>query len=120
MKRFLLPALACSLFSCAPAVSPVQGAQGVSCISLASVAGRRVVGADTLLFETAGPNDYRNRLASHCPATQRIGTSASVALLDVQGSQLCAGDRVRIFDPLEDRVAAAPTCRLGNFEPVPR
>ncbi|WP_300974931.1 hypothetical protein [Sphingomonas sp. LHG3406-1] len=100
--------------------APVTGTNAASCISLAIVGGRRVIAPDTLLFEAVGPNDYRNRLTGLCPATERLGSSATIVLLDGQGSQICAGDRVRIVDPAEERVASASTCQLGRFEPVVR
>jgi hypothetical protein len=120
-EALALTAAALCLSGCAPAVPAASTrSEGLACIRLSEVAGRRVVAADTLLFEMAGPVDYTNRLAGSCPASRRLGPGASIALLDVGDGLLCAGERVRLFDPVEDRLAPAPNCRLGRFLPAAR
>nr|WP_314446193.1 hypothetical protein [uncultured Sphingomonas sp.] len=115
--------------ACAPAPAPqvqvqTQAGQGARCISLQQVAGRRVLADGTLLFESVGAVDYRNRLASQCPGIARIGTAGIISIVDVSpGDQLCRGDRVRVTGPGETDAAGtlrAPSCILADFEAVPR
>lgn len=120
MKRFIAAAVSLVSLSCVPLPQTAAQTAGASCISLASVGGRRVIGRDTLLFEMVGPVNYRNELAGRCPATERLGPTATIVLLDPQGGQICAGDRVRVIDAATDRGVAAPTCRLGRFTPAAR
>lgn len=119
MRSLVITALGAALFSCAPASPPQPEvhANARSCISLANIGGRRVVAPDTLLFEMAGPVNFRNRLATHCPPTVRLGPSATVVFLNPQGGQICTGDRVRIVDFAEN-IATSPECLVGPFEPV--
>lgn len=106
------------------AVQPVAtSTAGVSCISLTQVAGRRAV-ADGVLFELVGRTNYLNRLRGECPFLARLGSTATISVAGGgEGGQLCSGDRVRIFDPVEvagRTIAGVPTCVLSEFVPVPR
>lgn len=111
-----------SLHGCAqaPGDSPASGGTAaLDCITLTQVAGRRAVGLGTVLFETVGPNDYVNQLRGACPPLERLGTTATISIASGgQGGQLCSGDRIRVFDPVElagNRVTGYPTCVLGRF-----
>jgi hypothetical protein len=76
-----------------------------------------------VVFEVAGPTNYRNDLAGACPGLERLGRSAVVELADASGDQLCSGDRIRVYDPVEAKATGRlsyPTCILGYFEPIPR
>jgi len=115
MKRAIAASLSLGTLCCAPVRPPQQQASAPSCIPLSAIGGRRVVAADTLLSEMVGPVNYRNRLAARCPATTRLGSTATIVFLDPQGGQLCTGDRIRIIDPA-DRITTSPECRLGSFE----
>ena len=118
-----------ALSACAPA-APVAdttmaaAGQSARCIPLNQVAGRRVLPDGSLLFEAIGGVDYRNRLASQCPGAARIHRSAVISLVDpTSGIQLCRGDRVRVYDPVETKATAAanaPSCILADFEVVAR
>ena len=119
MKRYAIAVLGLTTLACAPVSRPPVETKSSSCISLANVGGKRVVGKDTLLFEMVGRVNYRNRLTPHCPATIRLGSSATIVFPDLQGGQICSGDRVRVIDPAE-RISTAPECPLGSFEPVAR
>jgi len=119
---FVLAAVA----GCSPVPQPVAqtaSATTLRCLSLQQVAGRRVLPDGSLLFETVGPVNYRNRLVSQCPGAVRLGTSATVSIASgAEDGRLCRGDRVRIADPVETAgasLAAIPTCILADFEPVP-
>ena len=78
----ILPLIA-ALAACAAAPSPqlqaqAQAGQTTRCISLQQVAGRRVLSDGSVLFESIGPFDFRNHLASQCPGTIRISRSAVI------------------------------------------
>jgi hypothetical protein len=122
--------IACILFAlvgCAAAPGPqlqAQTNQSARCIPLQQVAGRRVLSDGSVLFESIGPFDFRNRLASQCPGAARISRSAVISIVELSsGNQLCKGDRIRITDPVETGAAGTlrePSCILADFEPVPR
>jgi len=109
------PILAVALLAsaCAPQPPLTQQSAGLACLPLSGIVGRRVVGPDTLLFETAGGPAYQNVLIGHCAATERLGSSASIGFPNARGDQICEGDAVRIFDVGE---AGATDCRLGRFQ----
>jgi hypothetical protein len=78
---------------------------------------------DSILFEMVGRVSYRNRLAARCSGLERLGQSAGILLEHSAGGLICAGDPVRLFDSRDtgpNRLAGAPTCRLGTFTAVPR
>ena len=95
------------------------GTASLGCISLTQVAGRRAVGPGTVLFETVGPNNYVNQLRGPCPPLERLGSTATISVASGgQGGQLCSGDRIRVFDPVElggTTATGYPTCVLGRF-----
>jgi hypothetical protein len=67
---------------------------------------------------------YRNQLASVCRGLERLGTTAVIQIDNRgQGSRLCRGDRIRVYDPVEVKATGAgnvPTCLLGDFVATPR
>ncbi|WP_294173367.1 hypothetical protein [uncultured Sphingomonas sp.] len=93
---------------------------------MTQVAGRRAVGPGTVLFETVGPTNYVNQLRGRCPSLARLGSTATISVASGgQAGQLCSGDRIRVFDPVElggGRLESYPTCVLGRFvaQPVRR
>ncbi len=100
-------------------VSRPPGAQ--SCIDGRSMSGQRAEDPETILFSD-GLRTYRNHLRTICPGLMRLNTFDSLET-EQYGSQLCEGDRVRVFDPFGARtvgIEAYPACVLGWFEPVPR
>ena len=108
-----------------PPAPPGQvSAASSRCIATSQIAGRRVVAPTTLQFEMIGPVDYINDVGAGCPATARLGSAATISIVSGgEGGQLCRGDRVRIFDPVEAKatgLAAEPQCVLGNFTPIRR
>ncbi len=119
---------AASLQACtgAPVDEHARSGAGLSCISLTQVAGRRAVGPGTVLFETVGPTNYVNQLRGRCPSLARLGSTATISVASGgQAGQLCSGDRIRVFDPVElggGRLESYPTCVLGRFvaQPVRR
>ena len=111
-----------SLHGCAQAPADQLtsgGAAALSCITLTQVAGRRAVGPGTVLFSTVGPTNYVNQLRGRCPPLERLGSTATISVASGgHGGQLCSGDRIRVFDPVEvvgTRLESYPTCVLGRF-----
>ena len=92
------------------------------CIQLDQVIARRASGPAAVDFEMLGGITYRNRLASACPGLGRLGESAVVAVTaGAETGRLCAGDRVKIFDPVEVKATGLetyPHCTLGEFTPA--
>jgi len=115
--------LLCSaVTACTAAPSPQQqiaAAGAVSCIPMDQVIARRLSGPGAVDFEMLGGTTYRNQLASACPGLERLGESAVVAVTaGGETGRLCAGDRVKIFDPVEVKATGLqtyPYCRLGKF-----
>lgn len=97
--------LVAMLASCTLAPAPegrLATAEGVSCIQLTQVAGRRVVDGSSVLFEMTGPSNYVNRLQGQCPGLARLGSTATVSVASGgEGGRLCRGDRIRVVDPVE-------------------
>ena len=90
------------------------------CINLDQIVSRRPSGGRSILFETMGGRTYRNELPERCPGLERAGPSHIVEV-EATGAQLCRGDRVRIYDPVEARnigSGAFLQCQLGLFTPV--
>ena len=127
MHRTLALLAPMALAACAPRQeepeSPATAAatgEPVRCIALDQVISRRPAGAQTLVFELAGGRRYRNELPDHCPGLAHAG-DAEIVHVEATGSQLCSGDRVRIYDPIEAKTVGAqafPHCRLGEFTPI--
>ncbi len=102
-------------------VASVTGAE--RCVSAGAVSGRYVLPPDAIMFEMLGPVNYRNVLARPCPGLARLGRSAAILFESSTNGQLCAGDRVRLFDARDTgpgRLAEAPVCELGQFIPSVR
>ncbi|HYE28409.1 MAG TPA: DUF6491 family protein [Allosphingosinicella sp.] len=92
----------------------------VECINLDQIVSRRPSGDRSILFEMTGGRVYRNALPGRCPGLERAGPSHIVEV-EATGGQLCRGDRIRVYDPLEARnigSGAFPQCRLGVFTPA--
>jgi hypothetical protein len=119
--------LLCSAAAACTAAPPPgkQLAAGAErCIQLDQVIARRTSGPAAVDFEMLGGITYRNQLASACPGLERLGESATVAVTaGAETGRLCAGDRVKIFDPAEAKATGLegyPECRLGQFVPSPQ
>lgn len=97
---------------------PARAARStIECISLDRIVSRRPSGDRSILFETTGGGTYRNDLPGRCPGLERAGPS-HILEFEATGAQLCSGDRVRVYDPVEARnigSGAFPQCRLGRF-----
>ena len=99
------------------AVAPGQ----VRCLDARQITAQRATSPTTLEFEAGGVT-YRNDLPAACPGIENRMALDSLAV-EVTGSQVCAGDSFRAFDPVQARavgVTAFPRCRLGNFTPLAR
>ena len=114
--------LCSAITACTATPSPQQevaAAGAVNCIPMDQVIARRLSGPGAVEFEMLGGTTYRNQLSSACPGLQRLGDSAVVAVTaGGETGRLCAGDRVKIFDPVEVKVTGLqtyPYCRLGKF-----
>lgn len=114
-----LVTLALSIGACsAPAPVAQTSAASLRCIPLNQVAGRRVEG-NGVAFEMLDGAVYHNGLGGHCPGVERLGSLAAISVVSGgEGGQLCAGDRIRVADPVEARatgLASYPVCLLGDF-----
>jgi hypothetical protein len=115
------------LASCTAATAKQQeqpqqaAAKPKSCIPIDQIVARRVAGPGAVEFDVVGKT-YRNDLASSCPGLARLGTSAAIAVTTgAETGMLCAGDRVKIFDPVEIKSTGLrnyPFCQLGKFTEV--
>jgi hypothetical protein len=99
--------------------APAPAPAAKRCIFLDQVVGRRTVGPNSVEFDVVGGITYRNELATACKSIERLGPSAIIGVTsDGDTGMLCAGDRVKIFDPVEIKATGLrsyPYCRLGNF-----
>jgi hypothetical protein len=118
--------LLCSAAAACTAAPPpgqqLAAAGAERCIQLDQVIARRASGPAAVDFEMLGGITYRNQLASACPGLERLGESAVVAVTaGAETGRLCAGDRVKIFDPVEVKATGLqtyPYCKLGEFTPT--
>jgi hypothetical protein len=125
--RFAIPLALAGMTAAAgafAAASPISAGQGQAskprtCIPLDQVVARRTIGANAVEFDVIGGVTYRNELASPCKGIERLGSSAAIAVTTgAETGMLCAGDRVKIFDPVEVKatgVRTYPYCQLGKF-----
>ncbi len=106
-----------------PTTESGQATKLRTCIPLDQVVARRTVSATAVEFDMAGGTTYRNELPAPCNGIERIGSGAAIAVTNAESGTLCAGDRVKIFDPVEVRATGLrnhPYCRLGKFAVVQR
>jgi hypothetical protein len=120
----LIGALALAACTAAPPPPTAQVAAAIGgCINSDQIVSRHVAGSGAVDFEMLGGVTYRNQLAQVCPGMDRLGSSAVIAIVNRgQGSQVCRGDQIRIYDPVEAKAtgpANEPTCVLGNFVALP-
>lgn len=118
-----LVTLALLIVGCsAPAPVAQTSAASLRCIQLDQVAGRRVQG-NAVAFEVLNGAVYQNGLGGHCPGLERLGSTASISVTSGgEGGQLCAGDRIRVADPVEAAatgLASYPECVLADFTLAP-
>ncbi len=122
MRMFVLSlAAVAALPGCmaeAPPSTQMAAASGqVRCVPVRQITARRATGPRSLEFEMAGGITYRNDLPAVCPGLENR-TGLDAIALEVDGSQICAGDSFRAFEPGEAKVVgirAFPRCRLGAF-----
>ncbi|RST30208.1 hypothetical protein HMF7854_04720 [Sphingomonas ginkgonis] len=125
MKAVVIVAAPFLLIGCnaaqSPPAAPVALAAGAkSCIELSQVVGRYPQAPDSIIFRMSGGQTYRNRPVGGCPSLERASSLETIEA-EVHGGQLCADDRVRIYNAQDVRAVgnrAFPQCRLGAFEPV--
>jgi len=104
-----------------PNHEPAHSLKSRTCIPLDQIVTRRTVGANAVEFDISGGVTYRNELASACDAVERLGSGASFGVTNAETGTLCAGDRIKIFDPAEVQATGLrnyPYCRLGKFTAV--
>jgi len=101
------------------ATAPEPASNAKRCIFLDQVVARRTIAPNAVEFEVVGGITYRNDMATECKSVARLGPSAIIGVTsDGDTGMLCAGDRVKIFDPVEVKATGLrsyPYCRLGNF-----
>jgi hypothetical protein len=88
--------------------------QPISCVNLRSLEGNRSAGENAVIFDGPGGRLWVNRPPAGCPVL-RHGRALNVRTI---GSQLCRGDIVSVFDPVNGIDYGA--CGLGDFEPYER
>ena len=124
MRKIMIAAAAAGLLQGCVAEAPetalaAAGAGQVRCLDARQITARRVTSGTTLEFEARGIT-YRNDLPDACPGLENRMALDSLAV-EVTGSQVCAGDSFRAFDPVQAKavgITAFPRCRLGNFTPL--
>jgi len=113
--------LAAATAACTASPPPEQAvaAGGVSCLPGDQVIARHLAAPNTIDFEMVGGKTYRNQLASKCVSLERLGSTAIVGVTSAADpARVCAGDRVKIFDPVEVKATGLrgePYCQLGQF-----
>ena len=123
MRILLVSVAAAGLLQGCMAEAPESAAAAMAgtqrCIPARQITGRRMISPTALEFDI-GPITYRNDLPAACPGIE--GRMALDSLqIEVTGSDLCAGDSFRAFDPVQARAVgtnAFPRCRLGSFTRV--
>ena len=101
------------------AIQPGSGPEreGVRCLSVNRIIGRRPVPPDHVRFEMGDGTIYLSTPQGSCPSLARAGR-LDLILLELHGNQLCSGDQFRVVDPDEARAVglrAGPACRFGAF-----
>ena len=93
----------------------VQAGPPQNCVSQRLLRGNRSVGEEAIIFQTTGSNlVYVNRPPGGCPEV-RPGRAIRTRTTT---TQLCRGDIVEVFDPLNGFSSGA--CGLGDFTPYRR
>lgn len=102
--------------------APVSRPPGArNCIDGRTMSAQGAEDTRTIVFSD-GMRTYRNHLRTECPGAMQLNSFGSLET-EPQGTQLCDGDTVRVFDPYGVRtvgILAYPRCVLGWFEPVPK
>ena len=86
----------------------------VTCVTLRNLGGNRSAGENAIIFEGQGGRLWVNRPPAGCP----VLTHGRALNVRTTTSQLCRGDIVSVFDPLNGTDYGS--CGLGNFEPYER
>jgi hypothetical protein len=93
----------------------VQAGPPQNCVSQRNLRGNRSAGEGAIVFRTVGSDlIYVNRPRAGCPEI-RSGRAIRVRTTT---SQLCSGDIVEVFDPLQNFGFGG--CALGEFTPYRR
>jgi len=85
---------------------PPQG-----CIDSAWVNGPQIIGDHTILYRQSGRRIWRTEPVGSCPGLN----PNSRLVVELYGSQMCANDRFRTFEPGD--TIPGPYCRFGKFVP---
>ena len=131
MMKFVIPALGLAVAGCA-AQEPIESTPAdearlaaaiegrvagdpVSCVSMRDVRGNRSVGEGAIVFDSVGGGTiYVNRPPAGCPVMR----SGYALRLQTTTAQLCRGDVVSVFDPVNG--IDIGSCGLGEFTPYRR
>jgi len=121
MKAALLILLLSTTAACIAAPPHQQVTSATPrCIPVNEIVVRHIAGPASVTFEMISGATYRNDLVGKCDAFERLGDNAIVAVTaSPDTGRLCAGDRVRIFDPVDVEATGLksyPSCRLGEFK----
>ncbi|WP_395623754.1 hypothetical protein [Sphingomonas daechungensis] len=105
-----------------PTAEPSATTKANRCVPLDQIVGRRTVGPNAVEFDVVGGVTYRSELARPCAGVERLGSSAAIAITTgAETGDICEGDRVKIFDPVEVQATGLrnyPHCQLGKFTVV--
>jgi hypothetical protein len=91
-----------------------QAGEPVSCVNLRNLGGNRSAGEGAIIFGGNAPRVYVNRPPAGCPALN----SGRALQVRTSASQLCRGEIVTVFDPLNG--IQFGSCGLGDFTPYER
>lgn len=118
----LLTVLVTQLGATPPPAASDSAPATLDCISLNAVTNRYAEDERTIRFDLIGGRTYRNILPGRCPGLRQSSQGFGALAFEVQGGQLCRGDRVRVVDSASPRgLANSIPCLLGAFveSPVP-
>jgi len=93
-----------------------------ACIPNGSIVARVVEDEQSLRFELLGGRGYRNRLSAPCPGLRQAGNGFGALGFELNGSNLCQGDLLRVVDPSRGEtmtIRTASACPLNAFERLP-
>ena len=90
-----------------------------ACIDLTQVTGQ-LVERDGIIYHLSSGETFRNDLGGHCPPLENA-TGGEITQTENNGTQLCRGDSVRVYDPATVGAGgpgAVLRCQAAAFIPV--
>lgn len=119
-SALLVTVLATQIGAAAPPIPDRDAPAAQNCISLNAVTNRYAEDERTIRFDLIGGRTWRNVLPGRCPGLRQSSRGFGALAFEVQGGQLCRGDRVRVVDSASPRgLANSIPCLLGTFVESP-